>query len=106
MIQNGLILTSGSPKTHLKSILEPVAPSSLSISPWGAMGTLFMPISMVSEASQSGPVYFLRPPQGFPGKGEARPIGRSPNQRSSLPSAVLGANKQHVTRICLLVVGV
>ena len=40
--------TSNKPKTHTKSVLQPVAPSWLNMSPWGAMGTPFMSVFIVS----------------------------------------------------------
>ena len=51
-------------------MLEVMAPSCLSISPWRVTGTPFGPISLVSERSQSGPVYSFDLQQAFPGKGK------------------------------------
>ena len=47
-----------------------VAPSWLNMSPWRAMATPFMPIFMVSQARQSGPVYSFGP--GWVSQGKER----------------------------------
>ena len=42
-IKNAPNMASNNPQTHIKTILEGIAPSSLNMSPWGAMADPFMP---------------------------------------------------------------
>ena len=53
-------------------MLEAVAPSCLSISPWRAMGIPFMLSSILFEVCRSGPVYYFCMENDFKRKGEAR----------------------------------
>ena len=43
LFKNAHNMASNNPQTHIKTILEGIAPSSLNMSPWGAMADPFMP---------------------------------------------------------------